>query len=446
MKRNILSSINIITLTFLLAFSLSYAKADTGIKELNIDGIRVLYKSTPKNVISVRLFVLGGTANYTLDQQGIEAIALNTAMNGGTISRNKTIFKTEAEKIGTAFGYSSTLDYSEMNMDCVKPFWDQSWNLFIDAVLNPAFDANEFNLIKEQMVAGAKQQEQNPDAHLQHLSDSLAFNGKNYQKDPNGSSASLNKFNTEAVRAYYKNTVTKGRCFLVVVGNLSEADITAKVKASLSRLAAGTPAKASPRYVITQGQENVIDRDIATNYLCGVMSSAPLNSPDGVPMMMAMSIMHDRFFIELRTKRSLSYAPAARLNNDAMTSPYSTIYITTDSPKKSIRVMVDLLNEIKRDGFKPEELADKKQGFLTNYLMQLETSQQQSLAIGRWTVRGNWKMYDEFVQRVNATTLKDLNRVMDQNTNAIIWTYLGKKADINPQDFVQTEVFKNKPY
>ena len=78
--------------------------------------------------------------------------------------------------------------------------------------------------------------------------------------------------------------------------------------------------------------------------------------------------------------------------------------------------------------------------------MGLETSAAQSMALGTWMVRGNWKMYEEYVERVNNTTLKDLNRVMDQNTNAIIWTYLGKKADISPADFKQTEVFKNKPY
>ena len=108
--------------------------------------------------------------------------------------------------------------------------------------------------------------------------------------------------------------------------------------------------------------------------------------------------------------------------------------------------MVDLLSDLKRDGFKPEELADKKEGFLTNYLMQLETSSAQSLAIGKWAVRGNWKMYNEFVSRVNAATLKDLNRVIDQNTNAIVWTYLGKKTDVAPQDFKQATVYKNKPY
>lgn len=420
--------------------------ADSGIKEINVDGLRVIIKQTPKDVISARLFVMGGTSNYALDKQGIESAALNAALNAGTTTRSKTVFKTEAEKIGTNFDYSASLDYSQMSMTCIKPFWDKSWDLFADAIMNPSFEQNEFDLIKEQMVSNAKQQEEDPDAALQRLADGFAFKGKNYEKDPDGTSESLGKLTADATKSYYKSTIGKARCFLVVVGNLPEADIIAKVKATLAKLPGGTSAKQEPRFVITKGAENIVDRDIATNYLCGIMSSAQLNTPDGIPMMMAMAIMYDRFFVELRTKRSLSYAPAAFINTNAISSPYSQVYISTDSPKKSIQVMVDLLNDIKRDGFKPEELVNKKEGFLTRYLMGLETSAAQSLALGTWTVRGNWKMYDEFVQRVNATTLKDLNRVMDQNTNAIIWTYLGKKTDITAQDFKQTEVFKNKPY
>ncbi|MEO6168628.1 MAG: pitrilysin family protein [Chitinophagales bacterium] len=433
-------------IVFFLVTGATSLFADSGIKEINVDGLRVIIKQTPKDVISARLFVMGGTSNYTLDKQGIESAALNAALNAGTTSRNKNVFKTEAEKIGTNFDYSASLDYSQMSMTCIKPFWDKSWDLFADAIMNPSFDQNEFNLIKEQMVSNAKQQEEDPDAALQRLADGFAFKGKNYEKDPDGTSESLGKLTADATKSYYKSTIGKARCFLVVVGNLPEADIIAKVKATLAKLPGGTSAKQESRFVITKGAENIVERDIATNYLCGIMSSAQLNTPDGIPMMMAMAIMYDRFFVELRTKRSLSYAPAAFINANAITSPYSQIYISTDSPKKSIQVMVDLLNDIKRDGFQPEELVNKKEGFLTRYLMGLETSAAQSLALGTWTVRGNWKMYDEFVQRVNATTLKDLNRVMDQNTNAIIWTYLGKKTDITVQDFKQTEVFKNKPY
>ncbi len=78
--------------------------------------------------------------------------------------------------------------------------------------------------------------------------------------------------------------------------------------------------------------------------------------------------------------------------------------------------------------------------------MGLETSESQSLAIGRWAVRGNVKGYEDFTAKVNAVTLADLNRVVDQNTNAIVWTYLGHKSDIQPTDFKQTTVYQNKPY
>ncbi len=104
------------------------------------------------------------------------------------------------------------------------------------------------------------------------------------------------------------------------------------------------------------------------------------------------------------------------------------------------------LDDIKKNGFTEDELKNKKQYFLTTYLMGLETSASQSLALGRWAVRGNAMMYDDFTNKVNAVTLKDLNRVVDQNTNAIVWTYLGHKTDIQPNDFKQTTTYKSKPY
>lgn len=64
-----------------------------GIKEINVDGLRVIIKQSPKDVISARLFVIGGTANYPLDKQGIESMALNVALNAGTITKTKMCLK-----------------------------------------------------------------------------------------------------------------------------------------------------------------------------------------------------------------------------------------------------------------------------------------------------------------------------------------------------------------
>src|SRR5215831_2703857 len=76
-------------------------------QEVNVNGLKVIYRHSPKQVISARFFILGGTANYPLAQQGIESVALNVAINGGTVSMPKNAFKTAEEKIGASMGYSS---------------------------------------------------------------------------------------------------------------------------------------------------------------------------------------------------------------------------------------------------------------------------------------------------------------------------------------------------
>jgi predicted Zn-dependent peptidase len=295
-------------------------------------------------------------------------------MSGGTASKSMTEFNTEVEEIGTSLGSSSSLDYSEMNMTCLKLYWDKSWNLFTEAIMTPGFKADDFEIFQQQMISNARQREANPDAFLQQSAMTFVFKGRGYEKITDGTTTSLAKLSADITKAYYKNTVNKAHCFLVVVGNISQDDLTAKVKASLAKLTVGTAPKMNSEVKITQGNINIVDRDIATNYLTGMMSAPLLTSNDGVPMMMATDLIADKLFVEIRTRRGLSYAPDASLNTSAITSPFTAVYASTDSPKRVIQVMVDLLDTLKEKGFDDKELTDKKAEFLTTYYMGLETS------------------------------------------------------------------------
>lgn len=406
-------------------------------KEMNVDGLKVILRTTSKEIISARLYVRGGTANYPKEKEGIESLAFNVAINGGTKSMDKVMFNNEAEKIGTNFGSGSGLDYGNMSMTCIKAYWDKSWSLFADAVLNPAFSETEFNLAKEKAISNAKQVEANPDGALQQIAMTETFKGRNYGKLPEGSVASLEKLTLEETKAHYLKTIGKARCYLVVVGNVNEQDLIAKVKATLGKLGAGAAAPKENKLVITKGSEVIIDRDIATNYLMGIMSAPSLATDEGVFTDMAFDILYDRFFVELRTKRSLSYAPAAVYNRNATTSPYSQIYISTQKPKESITTMVEILDSIKRSGFTEKELKDKRAGYLTNYFQKMETSAAQSASLGRSEATGSWKLDESFTSVVDKATLKDINKVFNKYTAAIKWSYLGKKDAIISADFKQ---------
>lgn len=428
-------------------FACATAASFSQTKEFNVAGIKVIFKPSPKDVISVRLFVDGGTANYSKEQEGIESLAFQTAIEGGTTTLDKVAFHTEAEKIGAQFSSATTYDFGSFEMTCLSMFWEQSWKLFADAILHPAFDESAFSIIKEQLIAGAKSEESDPDAHLRNLALENVFKGKNYAKRPEGSEASLQKLTVVDARNYYQNTVGKNRVFLVVVGNVKEDDLKQKVESALANLPAGTAAAKEPRQIIRNPAVYMENRDIATNYIRGLMTAPSLSDNDATAMRIAMNILQDKFFVELRTKRSLSYAPAAFYSTGVINSAYNVIYISTLDPAQSMQVMTDIINGLKKTGFSEKDLRDNQQSFLTSYYMGQETSASQSQTLGMMQIAGDWRLAESLTEKVNALTLADLNRVFSKYMNAIQWTYLGKKKAVKESDFRQVKYDKkNLPY
>lgn len=439
----------ILSLAFIVLFiggSFTARAGGSDTQEFEVNGLRVIFKKSPKDVISARLFIEGGAANYTKAKEGVESLTLSLAMNGGTKNLDKVAFNSAAEGIGTSFGSSSSYDYANMSMTCIKMFWDKSWNLFADAIMNPAFDVKEFKLLQDKMITAAKSGESDPDEHLRNMAMTFAFAGTNNEKIPSGTAESLAGITLEDVKNHYGKILGKKRIFLVVVGNVDRDDLEQKIKESLAKLPQGTPAPKETRKLITEGGKYVENRDIATNYIRGVMSAPLISDDDGFAMRLGMSILGDRFFEELRTKRSLSYAPAAFYSTGVISNPYNVIYISTQKPKESMEVMTDIINDIKSNGFKDSELVNKKQTFLTHYFMGQETSSSQSLTLGMAEIAGSWTIADQFTDKVNAVTLRDLNRVFDMYTKAIKWVYLGKQDDVKDEDFKQTVEVKSKPY
>lgn len=192
------------SIVLLLVALLSTGMIAAQTKEITVDGLKIILKQTPKDVVSVRLFIKGGTDNYTKAKEGVDALTLSLAVQGGTRTRDAVTYATEAEKIGSVLGADAQLEYSEISMTCVKLFWDKSWDLFADAILNPAFDAKEFGLIKEQFMANAMSSISDPDQHLKNLALSNAFKGTQYERIPDGSPKGIESITLDDVKAHYK--------------------------------------------------------------------------------------------------------------------------------------------------------------------------------------------------------------------------------------------------
>ena len=157
-------------------------------------------------------------------------------------------------------------------------------------------------------------------------------------------------------------------------------------------------------------------------------------------MMLAMAIMRNRFFVELRTKRGLTYAPNAGYTATIFNNPYALFYATSTDPKQTLKVMIDQINEVKNQGFREKELTDMKETYLTTYFLDLETNDSQTMSLGLSEVAGSWKLTENFMSKVEKASIQDLNNVFKKYSTSINWMYLGKEAAISKDDFKQPQI------
>lgn len=405
-------------------------------KELQVEGIKVIFKKTEKSVTTVNLCIRGGAANITEAQQGLEPLALMTVLNSGTAAVKKDVVAAELEKLGTEFGAEARNDFSYMTMTCLRENWDRSWQMFAETIMFPGMDEAEFNLQRDRMVSDARQLEADPDQYLRILAAQQLFEGTDYAKRVNGLPATLEKLTLKEAHNYYNKLLGKQRIYIVIVGDLSEADIVKKVKESFSGMQSGEAPKTPQTAAIKPGVK-ISNRDLATNYIIGLGNAPKYYSFDGPLFQFAMSMLYDRYFVELRTKRSLSYAPQAGYNNGFMETPAAQLYITTIDPKQSLQVMTDIINDVKQNGFSAKEVENKKKSYLTRYYMTNQSSGAQAGVMATCEASGSWRIFDEINTRIGQVQLDDVNRVFNSYLTDVQWTYLGKEDKVAASDFKQ---------
>ncbi|NEN24081.1 insulinase family protein [Cryomorpha ignava] len=425
-----------LTLIMLIGVISANAESEPKTTEFEVNGLKVILRESVKGTVSARLFVKGGTSGYDKSKEGVESLALSLVMQSGPTDMTNDAFNLAAEAVGAQMSANSGYDYGTMSLNCVKIYWDESWKLFSDAIVNPAWRPEEFTILQNQMVTASKQSKTNADAHLRNIAFENAWSGTNYANIPDGTPGSLEALTIEDLKKHYNKVVVKDNVFLVVVGDISVEDLKKKITESLANLPKGKPAAVAQNDSQVKEGLSVENRELETNYILGIFDAPKRGTEEAVENDLAMSILGDRFFEELRTKRSLSYAPAASRTGN-MAHPMNIVYISTTDPEQSLQVMVDEINKVKKDGFTEKELAGKKQSYLTRYYMGQETNSSIAMGLGVNEMNGGWEKMDTYTKEILETDVSDLNAIMQKYGDQIYWTYLGKEALVKPEFFLQ---------
>src|SRR6266702_6965039 len=405
------------------------------VTEFDVNGLKVLIKRREgSQSVATGLFIRGGSENITAANAGIEAFMLNVASEASANYPRERMRK-ELARMGTVIGAGVNYDYSVLSMTSTRAFFDHSWDIFADVALHPSFTKDDVALVQSRIVAGLRDDSDEPDTYLQRLQERVAYAGHPYLNRPEGTAESVGRLTADDLRAYHQKIIQTAHLLLVVVGDLDPVQLKQRIAASFGKLARGEyKLQTPPAISFTASTVEVTSRELPTNYIQGIFGAPSITSPDIYPMRVAASLLRDRVFEEVRVKRNLSYAPDAFLRSQS--ANIGGIYVTAVDANQAVRVMLNEITRLQREQISQEDINAIVAQFLTTYYMGQETNAAQAAELAQSElIGGGWRHSLEFLQKLRAVTPADVQRAAQKYMRNIRFVVLGNPAQIDKSIF-----------
>src|SRR3569832_1112680 len=174
----------------------------------------------------------------------------------------------------------------------------------------------------------------------------------------------------------------------------------------------------------------VTPRELPTNYVQGLFTAPSLTTPDNYAMRIESSMLRDRVFEVVRVKRNLSYAPDAFLRTQA--ANVGGVYVTAVDANQSIRVMLSEISRLQNEPVSSEDIHAVIAQYLTTYYLGQETNAAQAGELAQYElIGGGWRNSVDFLEKLEAVTPADVQRVSQKYMKNIRFVVLGNPRSID---------------
>ena len=424
---------------FALAMAVSAVPAQApapGITEFDVNGLKVIVKSRPASpTVSAGLFIRGGVRHQSAEKAGLEYLALSTATEASAKYPREALRK-ELSRTGSTLSSGAGYDFSVMSLSSTRLHFDKTWEVFTDVVLNPAFAAADFELVRDRTLTGLRNRGVSPDDALNSLEERILYRGHPYSVDPSGTIETVQKITLAEARDYYRSLLNTSRLLLVVVGNIEPEAFRKQVTASFAKLPKGSYKEPElPSLAFSEPSLEVATRELPTNYVKGVFEAPPLGHPDYHAMRVAMTILQSRVYQEVRTRRNLSYAPNAEMANNLANS--ANIYVTATDANQAVAVMLGEIRSMKTTPIPAEQLDGIAGYYLTTYYLQQETNAAQVAELARYElIGGGWRRSLGFLDGIQKVTPAEIRAVSEKYMKNLRFFVVGDPEIIDKGIFV----------
>ncbi len=389
-----------------------------------VGGVKVIHRPvSATDVVAVNLYLLGGVRQVSADKAGAEPFLLY-ASEYGTKGYPGSSARLALAHTGSWITVSATADYTRYSFRGIKQEFDSTWAVFADRLLHPTLDSAAMTITRGRLLPSIRSASESPDGHVSQVADSLAFESHPYAIPAEGTEGSIAAMTADDLRSYSAAQMMTSRMLLVVVGDISRAQIERVVTATFATLPRGAytwslpaewPAKA-PRVA-------AIQRKLPTNYILGYFSGPLQSSPDYPAFAIAVGYLGGILQDIIRSE-GLSYAAGAPLLERGATG--GGVYVSTVRPDTVLKIINTAIDYIQRDALPRQALIKHAQRYTNGYHYRTESNAEQAdvLAMAQ-LYRGDFHAAADYGAVLRKVSGGDVTRVARKYIRNIQYAFVG---------------------
>ncbi len=439
------------------------------ISEYTLDnGIKVVIKKQESNrIFTMAVLYKGGVALLPEGKDGLESLTMETMLRGSKKYSYEDIKRIFHEK-SASMSFNNTLDASTFNVVSIDKYWDEIFDVFSDAVLNPRFEEQQFALVKHSRQMALKKAMSDPYRFTVMKLHERTFAEHPYQRQDGGTPESIKNIGIDDLKAWHKEQLSADRMTIVAVGNFNIRKLLKQLNASFGRISQkdrnlpDIPRLAIPAKVYTE----VFPQSKGIAYIRGDYSIPAVGTADFRALQLAYSILGELLFEIVRTQKAACYSVWA--NGYAVKASYGSFVIFKSDKatlaKKAYDQAIALLasgktinlkgqgiktgegRQTKGSGKKYAPIAENLEAYKAKYINSFYSKQRTNVAavsqiLGSEVYAGNSYEYLKFIDETKAITAEDIIRVTNKYIvhADISWMIVADKATLSTVD---KKVFK----
>lgn len=399
-------------------------------------------------MVSVQLVVGAGAS---LDEDGKAGLAMMTAgmLDEGAGKLGALDFAREVDRLGARLQTGASLDYAYARLTVLKKNFGPALSLFGDAVVRPQFSPVEWKRVHDLWKNQLKARQSEPDSVASVVVTTKVYPRTSpYGHPSDGTLASSAKVGLADVKRFYAETWRPERAHLVVVGDITRAELDAELDKAFGAWKRSPAGPAKDVVAAVSAKEPparkvyVVDRPDAPQSVIAVARLGVSASDKASALLQRVNAalggsFTSRLNQDLREEHGWTYGAASRFGFARLESAFvAQAAVQTEHTGDALKAMLADIEKLQREGLTAEEVAKTKSLVRAELVESYETVEAATARLGRNAGVGLAPDHDAVMSKLAIEADKAaLDKVgatyLDLSDATIV--IVGPKAKIEPQ-------------